>query len=119
VTLERLTGTYLLGVEPLIVAEQDGDLVLSALGVPPEFAARIVENGGGFRVEGGPLQMERCSPCEAPRGSSSRSRDRSRSATSPSTDANRQARGRGDLRKSLVAWNVRPPSRPVEKPPRA
>jgi len=55
VTLERLTGTYLLGVEPLIVAEQDGDLVLSALGVPPEFAARIVENGGGFRVEGGPL----------------------------------------------------------------
>ena len=54
-TLERLTGTYLLGVEPLIVAEYHGDLVLSALGVPPEFAARIVENGGGFRVDGGPL----------------------------------------------------------------
>ena len=52
-TLERLTGTYLLGVEPLIVAEYHGDLVLSTLGVPPEFAARIVENGGGFRMEGG------------------------------------------------------------------
>jgi len=55
VTLERLTGTYLLGGEPLIVAEYQGDLVLSTLGVPPEFAARIVVDGGRFRVEGGPL----------------------------------------------------------------
>jgi hypothetical protein len=55
VTLERLLGTYLLGVEPLIVAEHHGDLVLSTLGVPPEFAARIVVDGSGFRVKGGPL----------------------------------------------------------------
>jgi hypothetical protein len=53
VTFERLTGTYLLGVEPLIVAVHDGDLVLSTLGVPPEFAARLEKDGDAFRIEGG------------------------------------------------------------------
>jgi hypothetical protein len=55
VTAEQLTGTYLLGPEPLLVYEYDDGLVLSTLGVPPEFAARIVSAGEGFRVEGGPL----------------------------------------------------------------
>jgi hypothetical protein len=55
VTLDRLTGTYLLGIEPLIVARGKDGLVLSGAGVPPEFAARVIADGDRFRVEGGPL----------------------------------------------------------------
>lgn len=54
-TLDRLTGIYLLGPEPVIVARHDGDLVLSSLGVPPQFAARLEPVGKAFRIEGGPL----------------------------------------------------------------
>jgi hypothetical protein len=50
---ERLRGTYLLGVEPILVFEHDGSLVLSLAGVPPEFAARAVPAAEGFRLEGG------------------------------------------------------------------
>jgi hypothetical protein len=52
---ERLWGTYVLGVEPILVFEHDGDLVLSLAEVPPEFAARLVSAGEGFRLEGGGL----------------------------------------------------------------
>jgi hypothetical protein len=55
VTPERVTGTYLLGLEPLIVDVYDDGLVLAGLGVPREFAARIVSAGEALRVEGGPL----------------------------------------------------------------
>jgi hypothetical protein len=50
---ERLWGTYLLGVEPLLVFEHDGELVLSLAEVPHQFAARAVPAGDGFRLEGG------------------------------------------------------------------
>ena len=50
---ERLWGTYLLGVEPILVFEHDGALVLSLAEVPPEFAARAVPAADGFRLEGG------------------------------------------------------------------
>ena len=52
---QRLTGTYLLSLEPLIVEERGEELLLSGPGVPLEFAARIVPSGPGLRVAGGPL----------------------------------------------------------------
>ncbi len=52
---ERLWGTYVLGVEPILVFEHDGALVLSLAEVPPEFAARAVPAADGFRLEGGDL----------------------------------------------------------------
>ena len=56
VVSERLSGTYLLGVEPILVFEHDGALVLSLAEVPPEFAARAVPAADGFRLEGGDLE---------------------------------------------------------------
>jgi hypothetical protein len=54
VSHERLTGTYLLGPEAVVVLERDGEPALSMPGIPEEFAARLVAEGAGFRVEGGP-----------------------------------------------------------------
>lgn len=51
----RLTGTYLLGLEPVFVFEHEGDLVVSGAGVPPEYASRLVPDADAFRVEGGEL----------------------------------------------------------------
>jgi hypothetical protein len=51
----RLLGTYLLGGEPLVVAEHEGGLRVTAPGVPDEFAAPLVPHGGVFHVVGGPL----------------------------------------------------------------
>ena len=50
---KRLWGTYLLGVEPILVFEHDGALLLSLAEVPPGFAARAVPAADGFRLEGG------------------------------------------------------------------
>ena len=54
-SLSRLLGTYFVATEPVLVVEREGGVALSALGVPDEFAAPLVEEGDGFRVEGGPL----------------------------------------------------------------
>lgn len=51
----RLTGTYLLGPEPLLVAEDHDGLSLSTIGLPPAFAARVTVDGDAFRIEGGPM----------------------------------------------------------------
>lgn len=51
----RLTGTYLLGLEPIYVFEHDGDLVMTFPGVPAPFAARVIPEGDHFRLEGGQL----------------------------------------------------------------
>ena len=51
----RLLGTYLLGVEPLLVVEHDGGLALAMLGVPPDFVAPLVPDGDSFRVSRGEL----------------------------------------------------------------
>lgn len=51
----RLTGTYLLGIEPMFVFDYEGDLVIAFTGVPREFAARLVAEGNAFRWEGGQL----------------------------------------------------------------
>jgi hypothetical protein len=53
VNFDRLVGTYLLAVEPVVVAVEDGELTISTLGVPPRFAPRIVPDGDAFRVVGG------------------------------------------------------------------
>lgn len=54
-SLSRLLGTYFVATEPVLVVEREGGVALSAPGVPDEFAAPLVEEGDGFRVEGGPL----------------------------------------------------------------
>lgn len=54
-TTGRLTGTYLLGPEPLILAEDDDGLSLSTIGLPPAFAARATVDGDAFRIDGGPM----------------------------------------------------------------
>jgi hypothetical protein len=54
-SFERLTGTYLLGLEPMLVFELEGGLAAAPVGVPPEFAARVVPAADGFRLEGGQL----------------------------------------------------------------
>ena len=51
----RLTGTYLLGPEAVVVIERDGEPALSTLGVPEEYAARLVPDGSAFRIDGGVL----------------------------------------------------------------
>jgi hypothetical protein len=51
----RLAGTYLLGMEPMFVLEDEDGLALSLAGVPREFAARVVPDGDDFRLEGGQL----------------------------------------------------------------
>jgi hypothetical protein len=48
----RLLGTYLLGVEPLLVVEHEGGLGVATLGVPPDFVAPLVPDGDAFRVGG-------------------------------------------------------------------
>jgi len=54
-SFERLTGTYLLGLEPMLVFEFEGGLAVAPAGVPPELAARVVPAADGFRLEGGQL----------------------------------------------------------------
>lgn len=51
----HLTGTYLLGLEPMAVFEDEGGLVVALTGVPPAFGARLVAEGDHFRLEGGQL----------------------------------------------------------------
>jgi hypothetical protein len=53
---ERLTGTYLLGMEPMFVFADEHGLALALAGVPRELAARAVPDGAGFRLEGGQLE---------------------------------------------------------------
>jgi hypothetical protein len=55
VSTSRLLGTYLLGVEPLLVVEHDGGLALAMLGVPPDFVAPLSPDGDSFRVSRGEL----------------------------------------------------------------
>jgi hypothetical protein len=52
---ERLIGTYLLGMEPMFVLEDEDGLALALAGVPPAYAPRVVDEAGGFRVVGGEL----------------------------------------------------------------
>jgi hypothetical protein len=59
VSRTRLTGTYMLGLEPVFVFERDGDLMVSGAGVPAEYASRLVSDGNAFRVEGGELEGAR------------------------------------------------------------
>jgi hypothetical protein len=68
VTESRLLGTYLLGVEPLLVIEREDGLALSMLGVPAEFAAPLRRDGKHYRVPygelaGAELTFEDGDPC--------------------------------------------------------
>jgi hypothetical protein len=56
VSSSRLLGTYLVGVEPLLVVEHEGGLGVSMLGVPPDFVAPLVPDGAVFRAAGGELE---------------------------------------------------------------
>jgi hypothetical protein len=51
----RLAGTYLLGMEPMFVLDDEDGLALAFAGVPREFAARIVRDDDGFWLDGGEL----------------------------------------------------------------
>jgi hypothetical protein len=65
---ERLTGTYLLAMEPMFVFVDEDGLALALAGVPRELAARAVPDGVGFRLgsgqfEGTPLVFFDGDPC--------------------------------------------------------
>lgn len=52
----RLTGPYLLGLEPMFVSQHNGQLTIALSGVPARFEARLIRDGNHFRVEGGQLE---------------------------------------------------------------
>jgi hypothetical protein len=54
--LGRLTGTYLLGLEPMLITVADGDLRFRLGGVPEGLAARLVPSGRSYIIESSQLQ---------------------------------------------------------------
>jgi hypothetical protein len=52
----RLVGTYLLGLEPLLVSAVDGELFIRLAGVPEELAARLVGSGNSYVIKESPLE---------------------------------------------------------------
>lgn len=53
---QRLAGTYLLGLEPMLVSMVGGEILVRLDGVPEELAARLVGSGNSFVVSGGQLE---------------------------------------------------------------
>ncbi|MEX0698945.1 MAG: hypothetical protein WD354_04355, partial [Acidimicrobiia bacterium] len=53
---QRLAGTYLLGLEPMLVSIVDGEILLRLDGVPEEFAARLVGSDNTYVVRGSQLE---------------------------------------------------------------
>jgi hypothetical protein len=53
--LQRLVGTYLLGLEPMLVSLVDGEVLIRLEGVPEELAAGLVGSGNSYVVVGSQL----------------------------------------------------------------
>src|SRR5688500_9718408 len=53
---QRLVGTYLLGLEPLLVSTVGPELLVRLGGVPEELAARLVGSGNSYVVNGSQLE---------------------------------------------------------------
>ena len=57
--MSRLAGTYLLGMEPLLVFDDEAGTALAFAGVAREYAARLVPAGDGYKLQGGQLDGAR------------------------------------------------------------
>jgi hypothetical protein len=53
--LQRLVGTYLLGLEPMLVSLVDGEVLIRLEGVPEELAAGLAGSGNSYVVVGSQL----------------------------------------------------------------
>jgi hypothetical protein len=52
----RLVGTYLLGLEPLLVSAVDEDVFIRLAGVPEELAARLIRSDNSYVINGSQLE---------------------------------------------------------------
>jgi hypothetical protein len=53
---QRLAGTYLLGLEPILITVAHRELAIRLGGVPEELAARLVKKGSSYLIRGSQLE---------------------------------------------------------------